>query len=264
MLSRMFLAAMLGFTSQTVGLASETANQTPSSVSPDSTTTPAPAATIKRPPISREMRGDIFMARKMFDSAIEQYKAAPASAVVTNKIGIAYHQLQELPLAKKYYQRAVKLDPRYSDAINNLGTIYYADKSYRRAVGQYKRALRLAPRSATIYSNLGSAYFSRRDYKRAFDCHNTALSLDPAVFDNHSTTGVLLQDSSVEDRATYHYYMARLYARSGSVDRALQYIRKSLEEGFRDRKKFREEPDFAGLQKLPEFQELMRSDPRVL
>jgi len=261
MLCRIFLAAMLGLASQT-GFAFEVPNQSPNTGSSD---VPNPTQTpVRRPAISREMRGDIFMARKMYDAAIEQYKAAPESAVVVNKIGIAYHQLQELPLAKKYYQHAARLDPRYSDAINNLGTVFYADKSYRRAVGQYKRALRLAPQSATIYSNLGSAYFSRRDYKHAFDCYNTALSLDPNVFDNHSTTGVLLQDSSVDDRATYYYYMARLYARSGAFDRAIQYIRKSLEQGFRDRKKFRDDPDFAGLQKLPEFQEVMKSEPRVL
>jgi pentatricopeptide repeat protein len=148
--------------------------------------------------------------------------------------------------------------------VNNLGTVYYADKSYRRAVGQYKKALRLSPKSATIFSNLGSAYFSRHDYKRAIECYNTAFSLDPEVFDHHGTTGVLLQESTVDDRATFHYYMARVYARNGSVDHALQYIRKALEEGFRDRRKFRDDPDFASLQKLPEFQQLMSAEPRVL
>jgi hypothetical protein len=48
------------------------------------------------------------------------------------------------------------------------------------------------------------------------------------------------------------------------VERALLYIRKALEEGFKDRAKFKEEPEFATLQELPEFQQLMTLEPRVL
>jgi hypothetical protein len=58
--------------------------------------------------------------------------------------------------------------------------------------------------------------------------------------------------------------MSKLYAQTGMNDRALQYMRKALEEGFKDRKKFVEEPEFAGLQELPEFQELLALQPRVL
>jgi hypothetical protein len=58
--------------------------------------------------------------------------------------------------------------------------------------------------------------------------------------------------------------MAKLYAQAGVADRALQYIRKALEEGFKDRQKFMEEPEFAGIRELPAFQELMALQPRVL
>jgi hypothetical protein len=47
-------------------------------------------------------------------------------------------------------------------------------------------------------------------------------------------------------------------------DRALQYIRKALEEGFKERKKIVEDPAFAAMRELPEFKELMLSEPRVL
>jgi hypothetical protein len=44
----------------------------------------------------------------------------------------------------------------------------------------------------------------------------------------------------------------------------LLYIRKSLEEGFTERDKYKEDPEFAMLQELPEFQQLMALQPRVL
>src|SRR6476661_3647459 len=109
--------------------------------------------------ISPELRGDIYMARKMYREAVDAYKSGPETPVLVNKTGIAYHQLLELDTAKRYYERSLKLNHDYPEAMNNLGTIYYAKKSYRRAISQYRRALRVTPNSASIWSNLGTAEF---------------------------------------------------------------------------------------------------------
>jgi tetratricopeptide (TPR) repeat protein len=217
------------------------------------------------PPITPEARGDVYMARKMYREAIESYLQAPQdSAVVWNKLGIAYHQMMQLDAAMKRYRHAIRLDAKYPEAINNLGTIYYAEKHYSRAANSYKRALKLAPGSASIYSNLGTAYFAEKKYKEAWEAYNTAFQLDPEVFEHRNTYGVLLQERTVEERARFHYYLAKIYARQGQKDRALQYIRKALEEGFTDRKKFLQDPEFAALRDLPEFKELLALEPRVL
>lgn len=215
--------------------------------------------------LTPEKRGDIMMARKMYREAIELYRQAPMdSAVIWNKIGIAYHQLMQLETAKKHYERAIKLNGKYSEAINNLGTVYYARKSYRRATGQYQKALKLAPESASIYSNLGTAYFARKKYQDAFTAYQKALSLDPEVFEHRNSYGVLLQERSVGERAKFHYYLARTYAKAGVNDRALQYLRKALEEGYKERQKILEDPEFAALKDDPEFQQLIATEPRVL
>ena len=74
----------------------------------------------------------------------------------------------------------------------------------------------------------------------------------------------LLQERSVGERGKFHYYLAHTYALAGRSDLALQYIRKALEEGFKERKKIEEDPAFAQMKELPEFKELMASEPRVL
>ena len=233
-------------------------------------TVPSTPQAVQSPPnlvnplVTPEMHGDIFMAKKMFREAVDAYKDGDNSALLLNKTGIAYHQLQDLDDAKKYYTRAVKANPRYSEAINNLGTVEYSRKNYRRAISLYKKALREAPRSASIYSNLGTGYFARKDYKAASEAFETALELDPEVFEHRGTHGVLLQEKSVEERAKFHFYLARLYAKSGSVDRALMYMRKALEEGFKDRKKFLEDPEFAALREHPEYKTIMAMEQRVL
>jgi tetratricopeptide (TPR) repeat protein len=233
-----------------------------------SASVPAPKAQEEVAPkpevLTPERRADIFMARKMYREAIEQYRKMPENALILNKIGIGYHQMLDLRTAKRYYERSIKVNPKYSEAVNNLGTIYYATKNYGRAVRQYRKALRLAPQSASIYSNLGTAYFARKDYKQAFEAYQKALELDPEVFEHRGSSGVLLQERSVEERSRFHFYLAKAYAKAGMQERALMYIRKALEEGFKERSKFLEDPEFAALQEVPEFKELMKQEPRVL
>jgi tetratricopeptide (TPR) repeat protein len=205
--------------------------------------------------LSPEVRADILMARKMYREAAELYATgAQNNAVLANKLGIAYHQMLQFDLARRNYERAIKLNPKYAEAINNLGTIYYAQKKYRRAVNQYQKALKLAPESASIYSNLGTAEFARKRYEEALLAYQKAVILDPDVFEHRGSTGVLLQERTVQERAKFHYFLAKTYAKSGNA----------LEEGFKERQKFSEEPEFATLRELPEFQELMKMEPRVL
>jgi len=261
MLSARYLAVLFGVCLISGTVFAQDAQTTPASQPAANPTVAAPA----NPPLSPEARGDVYMARKMYREAIESYEQAPQdSAVIWNKLGIAYHQMMQLDAAMKRYRRAIKLDAKYPEAINNLGTIYYAQKRYGKASSCYKRALKLSPGAASIYSNLGTAYFAEKKYKEAWEAYNTAIQLDPEVFEHRNTYGVLLQERTVEERARFHYYLAKIYAKKGQNDRALQYIRKALEEGFTDRKKFLQDPEFAALRDMPEFKELLKLEPRVL
>src|SRR5579872_345587 len=159
----------------------------------DGTRTAAPAQTqTEKPQLSPEMRGDIFMARKMYREAIEAFKEGSLKdPVLWNKCGIAYHQMVQLDNARKSYEQALKLKPDYVEAMNNVGTIYYAKKNYRRAISWYNKALKLShgeARSASIYMNLGTAYFSRKQYPLATESFQTALKIDPDVFEHHTTS----------------------------------------------------------------------------
>ena len=227
----------------------------------------ADSASPQQPELTLEQRGDLYMARKMYREAVDVYRQALPQAkafVVANKIGIAYHQMQDFRAAKKSYDQSLKLNPKYAEARNNLGALAYAQRNYRGAIREYQRALKLSPDSATIYSNLGTAYFARKNYDGASKAWQKALSLDPEVFEHRSSAGTILQERTVEERARFSYFLAKTYAKAGLTDRALFQIRKSLEEGFKDRKKYLEEPEFKDLQELPEFKELMAKEFRVL
>jgi tetratricopeptide (TPR) repeat protein len=226
--------------------------------------TPAPQPPAS-PTLSAEDRGDVYMARKMYREAIASYKTGPQnSAVIWNKIGIAWHTLGNLALARTSYEHAAKLDKKYADAVNNAGTIFYAQKKYGAAITRYKRAIALAPDKAAFWSNLGTAYYSQNKFPEMTAAYSKAMAIDPDIFEHRGSIGTQVQDLSVADRARYHFELARLYAKIGKDELALQYLRHCFEEGFKDKDKVRKAPEFSGLLEDPQFIEVMALEPRVL
>ncbi|MGD0499825.1 MAG: tetratricopeptide repeat protein [Bryobacteraceae bacterium] len=235
---------------------------------------PAPAAAnaaarddLQAPPgaLTPETRGDLFMVHKMYREAIEAYAEGDKNdPVLANKAGIGYEQLDQFDKAKKSYERALKLRPGYAEAQNNLGTVYYSTHSYRRAIDAYRKALRTMPDSPSFHVNLGTAYFARKQEKEASEEFQKALAIDPDVFERRGSYGVVLEERTVDERAKFHYALAKLYAKANRNDLALQNLRKALEEGFKDKKKMEQDPEFQAMRDLPEFKELLALEPRVL
>lgn len=229
-----------------------------------SLTTPSITPPPPKPTITNEEMGDLYMVRKMFREAIAEYKKAGNTAAMLNKIGIAWHNLGEMDLARKSYERAMKLDKTYAEPVNNVGTVYYAQKRYGTAVKRYRKAIQLDPTKASFWSNLGTAYYSQGKFEPMMAAYDKAIELDPDIFEHRGYTGTEVEDRTVQDRARYHYELARIYAKLGKNDLALQYLRHSLEEGFKDKDKVRKTPEFSGLLEKPEFIQLMAMEPRVL
>jgi tetratricopeptide (TPR) repeat protein len=230
-----------------------------------------------------EEQGDMLRAQKSYADALDYYRAAlkkAPTASVWNKIGITELQLDRPKDAKKSFDRAVKLDPQFAEAYNNRGAVYYitgalqqnkaeragkdsipggARKNYRKAIREYSRALQLREASATYHSNLGTAYFALKDFPNAVNEYSRALQLDPDVFERRSQSGIAAHMASPEDRAHYSFVLARMYAKTGNLDRALLYLRKAMEDGYKNIDEVYKDQEFATLRKDPRFAELMQS-----
>jgi tetratricopeptide (TPR) repeat protein len=212
-----------------------------------------------------EKQGDDLRARKQYMDAVDYYHAAlskePQDAAVWNKLGIAELMLQRFKEAGKSFQRAIKANHRFAEAYNNLGVIDYERRKYRGSIKQYKKALTLQPDSASFYSNLGAAYFARKEFEHATEVYAKAVQLDPGIFERTSHTGISAQMASPEDRAHYEFVLAKLYAKIGDPDHSLEFLRKSMEEGYKDVKEVYTDPEFAELRKDARFAELMKMKP---
>jgi len=227
---------------------------------------PPPLRSIEPPPPTAtaealEEKGDLLRAQKLFLDAIDYYHAAlekkPNSAALYNKIGIAELQMQRWPEAKKCFERAIHEDREFPEAYNNLGVVYYVAKKYNKAIDRYNKAIHFRDDMASYYSNLGAAFFSKKEYDKSVAAYAHAFQLDPDVFERTSKTGVSAQMSKPEDRAHFDYVVAKLYAKMGSTDRSLEYLRRALEEGYKNINNVYKDEEFAGLRKDHRFTELM-------
>jgi tetratricopeptide (TPR) repeat protein len=259
---------------------------------PADSSKPAVAVRLGPPPANAtaaelEKQADQLRGDKSYADARDYYRAAlkkAPTAALWNKLGITELQLGRHKDAEKNFERAIKLDPKFPEAYNNRGAVYYitgaqqqihaerahksipggAAKNYRKAVKEYLKALELREEAASFHNNLGTAYFALKDFSAAVHEYARALQLDPDVFERRSQTGIVAHMSSPEDRAHYSFVVARMYAKAGNLDRALTYLRKAMEDGYKDIDAVYQDQEFAALRKDPRFTELMNSKPQAI
>jgi tetratricopeptide (TPR) repeat protein len=230
--------------------------------------TPPPTRRIEPPSADAnaadlEERGDQLRGEKAYLDALDYYQAAVkklekgrAAAMVLNKIGITQFQMQRFEDSKKSYEKAIKNDKTYANAYNNLGVVYYRNRRYGRAIKLYRKAIVLDPETASFHNNVAAAYFADKKLDKAIPEYMKALELDPDIFERRSTSGIVAQISP-EDRAHYSYILAKMYAQTGQFDRALLYLRRAIEEGYKNVDNALQDVEFAQLRKDPRFNDLM-------
>ncbi len=228
---------------------------------------PAPDAQ----PSALESRGDELHGQKLYFDALDYYRAALGKltvaadrAKILNKMCRTQLVMTHWKEGQKSCQQAIKADHSMPDPYNNLGVAYYEERKYGAAIKQYHKAIALDSTSASFFSNLGAALFSKKEFEESAKAYQHALELDPDVFERSSRQGVQAQVPRPEDRARYDYTVAKLYAKMGFSDRSLEYLRKAIEEGYKDMKNVYTDSEFATLRKDKRFTELMAAKTPAL
>lgn len=232
-----------------------------------------PIRRIEPPPASSSAKeletvGDLLQSDKNFLDAIEYYQAAlakdPHNAILLNKVGMSSLALRRIKEARRSFENAIRADKQYASAYANLGVAYYIDRNpnYTKAIRYYDKAIELDGTQAIFYNNRAAALFAKKQYEKASIDYAKTMELDPDFFErNVHGLGVEARVPSPQDRARYDYVLAKLYARSGSSDRSLHYLRKAMEDGYKDIKNVYRDQEFSELRKDPRFAELMASKP---
>jgi tetratricopeptide (TPR) repeat protein len=209
----------------------------------------------------QEERAKVQIAEKRYEAAIQSYqdllKTDPKNALFMNMIGIAYLDLSNYDQAKKYFARSAKADKKYSSPVNNLGMVYYHQKNFRGAIREYQRAAVIDPDQAGTHSNLGFAYYNSTKFPEAAAEFQKALELDPRIFERNDRGGAMVQDRSVTNHGLFFFMMAKVYAQKRDAAHCAEYLRKSLDEGYKDVGKAATDPAFKDVINDPVVQDVL-------
>jgi len=215
-----------------------------------------------------EKAGDQLRSEEAYLDALDYYRAAlqkkPENAQLYNKVGIVELQMERYKQARKDFEKSIKLDRTFASTYNNLGAVYYGEKRYGAAIKQYQKAIKLEPGVATFYSNIGAAYFAKKEFEPAGIHYAKAMELDPDILERRSRNGISAQFQSSDELARYAFVLAKLYARTGAIDRSLVYLKRAIEEGYEGIEKVYKDSEFAALRKDPRFADLMVAKPMAL
>ena len=230
-------------------------------------TPPPPVPDPKASAQELEEQGDELRAQKRYLDSLDFYQAAIAkqpTALLWNKEGMAYLLMQRYKEATKCFDRATKADKHDAAGYNNRGYMEYTKQNYNKAIRYYQKAMSIRPTDAVFHYNMASAYFAMHDIGRAVQEYRNAYALDPDIFQRVSKTGIMAQSTSPEDRAAFSFMVAKLYAQAGDLDHSLEYLRKAMEEGYKNINKVYTDSEFASLREDKRFTELMAQKPQPI
>lgn len=196
---------------------------------------------------------DSLTARGRLLAAIRVYgKLEPTTANIQNRMGVASERMFMFEQAQRCFEAALKLDPKLAEAWNNLGTVMHNRGDLGRAEKDYRKAIKLKPSNADAYQNLGALYYGKRNYKKGDAMFREAMRIDPEVMERTAQRGIQAAGSG-KNQAEMHYHQACTFAQSGSMQLALDYLRRSIVEGFHDRNRLLHETSFAELRTSEPF-----------
>ena len=129
--------------------------------------------------------GTAYLAQKKWDDAITCFKEIAGDLLYAtpyyplSNLGLAYYNKKEYRLAEKYYQDALKIEPRFVIALQGLGLTYLKMGNVADAVAMLEKGVKNAPDFVPLYFDLANAYISSGEYKKAFDSYKKVIELVP-------------------------------------------------------------------------------------
>ena len=103
--------------------------------------------------------------------------------------------------ALDYWNKAIRANPKSSEAYNNRGLAFYNLKRYQQAVKDYSQAIRMNPEDSIAYNNRGNAYYEMLKYKPAETDYNKSIALNPQYANAYLNRGLGYYQMNKNDQA---------------------------------------------------------------
>src|SRR3954465_13438674 len=143
-------------------------------------------------------------------------------ADVHDMLGVIAHSRGDLPAAQRYFERAVAINPSYTEALLNLAVTYNDLGKYDQARDVYVKVRKLGSgttgvqldpfargKIANMHADLGQAYADTGLLHEAIEEYLKAIALCPTFADLRTRLGTLYRDSGDLARAREQYQAAK-------------------------------------------------------
>jgi tetratricopeptide (TPR) repeat protein len=139
-------------------------------------------------------------------------------ADVYNMLGIIYHQHGKYEKAIHSFEKAIEINPNYTDASMNLAVIYNDMSMLDKAKAVYLDAqaraqTKVSPKGldpfslgklSNLHKDIADIYLSLGIHEEAIEEYTKALNMNPDFFDIRTKLGIALRDSQKYDEALSH------------------------------------------------------------
>ncbi|MDO8445470.1 MAG: tetratricopeptide repeat protein [Deltaproteobacteria bacterium] len=173
-------------------------------------------------------KGDYARAKERF---LEVIGAGYRFADVYNKLGLIFCDNREYEQAVKYFEEALKINPKYTEVSLNLSVTYNELGKYGKAREVYAKAKETAEaeakgidpfvkgKLANLHFNTGEIYHEMGLLDEALSEYTRALDLRPELVDVRVKIGIAYRDKGFIDKAIHEFKEAKIinpsYAAAG-------------------------------------------------
>ena len=117
-----------------------------------------------------------------YDEVIEKGKFIATtfndSHMVFNLIGSAFSKIKNYNEARFYYEKSIKVNPKFYEGFYNLGYTYWELGQLDLAEKYCLKSLKLKPKYAFPYNTLGAVYEEKSEHQKSVQCYKKAILID--------------------------------------------------------------------------------------
>ena len=129
-------------------------------------------------------KGNECRYKKEYSKSISHYdkalKIEPTYVDALFNKAFALVSLGKYEEAIEWLDKVIVIDPNYADALNNRGFALYKLSKYEEAIEWYDKVLGIYPNNVFALNNKGLALFRLKRLDEAIQCSDKAIELDPS------------------------------------------------------------------------------------
>jgi tetratricopeptide (TPR) repeat protein len=161
------------------------------------------------------------------------------AAEAKGKADIPIEQQQLQDKARKAYQQALRIDPKYVPAYQALANLYLDMHDYDHAIATLEKGVQVAPNDALLHFDLGMTHCRKKEFTAGLPDLKKAMELDPENRLYVDTLGYTLARAGQQDealavftrvhgKAMAHYMLARMLEHMQDRDQCQRHLQLAL------------------------------------